>query len=81
MNKYKDAEASANTEFTEDVPEDHEGTVAGDIDEGNKKNTPDYVRKMDLDIAIIDKNGKNAWRKIYEEIDAPYSGEVKIRTK
>ena len=36
---------------------------------------------MDIDVQNIDKNDKNTCRKIYEEIDEPYFGEVKLFPK
>ena len=73
MTKYQDEEASAHHEVPEDlyadasdligVAEDREVRFAGDRYEGNTQKTPDYVRTMDLDVANIDKNDKNTWRK------------------
>ena len=36
---------------------------------------------MDIDVENINKNDKNRWRNIYEAIDAPYFGEVKLFPK
>ena len=54
--KDQDAEASAHPEVPADVPEDHEVPVARFKDEGNTQKTPEYGRKMDLDVENIDKN-------------------------
>ena len=67
--------------MTEYVPEYHEVPFAVSIDEGNTQNTPEYVSTMDLDVANIDNNDKNTWRKIYEAIDAPYFGGVELFTQ
>ena len=79
--KYQDSESSDQSEVPGDFTEYYEVTVSGYIYEGNKQKTPDYVRTMYLDVENIDKNDKNTWRNIYEEIDASYFGEVKLFTK
>ena len=50
-------------------------------EDGNTHKTPEYVRTMDIDVENINKNDKNRWRNIYEAIDAPYFGEVKLFPK
>ena len=43
--------------------------------------TLEFFRNMDIDIKNINKNDKNTWRTIYEEICEPYFGEVKLFPK
>ena len=77
-NKYQDAKAIAHPEVPEYVLEDNENPVEGSRYEVNTHNTLEYDRKLDLDVTNIDKYDKHTWRTIYEEIDAPYSGQVKL---
>ena len=59
------------------MPEDHEVLDEGATDEGNTHKTSDYYTIMHLYVANIDKNDKNTWRIIYEEIAERYFAEVK----
>ena len=81
MNKDQDTEVISSPEMTVYFSEYHEVTVSGAKDEANTQKTPDYFRKMDLDVANIDKNDKNTRKTIYKAIDAPYFGWFKIFTK
>ena len=56
-------------------------SVSGCIYKGNTHKTPEYVRKMDLDVANIDKNDKNTCMDIYKAIDVRYFGGVKLFPK
>ena len=79
------ADASDHTEVPEDqdveASANHEVTVAVDIYDVNTQKKPEYFRKMNIDVKIIDKNDNNTQRTIYEAIDAPYFREVKIFTQ
>ena len=91
VTKYQDSEESAHTEVPEDldadasflpeVTEDHEVPVAGSRYELNTQNTLNCFKKIDLNVSNIDRNDKNTWRTIYEEIDAPYFVGVKLFPK
>ena len=62
VSEYQDAEASSHPDMS----------ISGYRYDGNTHKTQEYVRTMDIYVENIDKNDKNLWRTIYEEICAPY---------
>ena len=88
LNKDQDAIATTDTKDPEDLDADssflpevleyHEVIGAGNRDEVNTQKTSEYDTKMDLDVAIIDKNVSKTWKTIYEAFDESYFIEVKL---